>query len=61
MEVADTLNKYFSNVEKNLKIPEKFVTGSLPQSLSRHPTLNAMLECKSHPSMHVIKRFSQRF
>ena len=61
VEVANTLNNYFSNVVKNLKIPEKFVTDSLPQSLSRHPTLNAILKCKNHPSMHVIKRFSQHF
>ena len=40
VEVANTLNNYFSNVVKNLKIPEKVVTDSLPQSLSRHPTLN---------------------
>ena len=61
VEVANTLNNYFSNVVKNLKIPEKFVTDSLPQSLSRHPTLNAILKYKNHPSMRVIKRFSQRF
>ena len=61
MEVLKTLNNYFSNVVKNLKIPEKFVTDSLPQSLSRHPTLNAILKYKNHPSMRVIKRFSQRF
>ena len=59
--VANTLNNYFSNVVKNLKTPEKFVTDSLPQSLSRHPTLNAILKYKNHPSMRVIKRFSQRF
>ena len=47
VEVANTLNNYFSNVVKNLKIPEKFVTDSLPQSLSRHPTLNAILKYKT--------------
>ena len=61
VEVENTLNNYFSNVVKNLKIPEKFVTDSLPQSLSRHPTLNAILKYKNHQIMHVIKRFSQRF
>ena len=30
VEVANTLNNYFSNVVKNLKIPGKFVTVSLP-------------------------------
>ena len=47
VEVANTLNNYFSNVVKNLKIPKKFLTDSLPQSLSRHPTLNAMLKYKN--------------
>ena len=61
VEVANTLNNYFSNVVKNLKIPKKFVTDSLPQSLCRHPNLNAILKYKNHPNIHVIKRFSQRF
>ena len=61
MEIANTLDNYFSNVVKNLKIPKKIVTGSLPQSLSRHPTSNAILKYKNHPSMHVIKIFFQRF
>ena len=60
-EMANSLNKYFSNIVKSLKIPEKFVTDSLPQGLSRHPILNAILKYKIHPSMHVIKRFSQHF
>ena len=61
LEVANTLNNYFSNVVKNFKIPQTFVTDSLPQSIFRHPTLNPILKYKNHPSMHVIKRFSQRF
>ena len=60
MEVANTFNNYSSNV-KNLKIPRKFVTYSLPQNLSRHPTLDTILKYKHQPSMHVIKRFSKRF
>ena len=61
VEIANTLNNYFSNIVKKFKIAEKFATDSLPKSLSRHPTLNAILKYKSHPSMHAIKRFSQRF
>ena len=51
VEVANTLNNYFSNVVKILKILEKFVTDSLPQSLSRHSTLNAILKYKNHLCM----------
>ena len=60
-EVPNIISNYFLNIVKNLKIPEKFVTEKLPQSLSRHPTLNVILKYKNDPSMHVIKRFSQRF
>ena len=35
VEVANTLNNYFFNVARNLKIPEKSLTDSLQQSLSR--------------------------
>ena len=61
VEVAYTLSNYFSNIVKNLKIPEKFVTDRLPQSLSRHSTFNAIFKYKNHPSIHVMKKFSQRF
>ena len=61
MEVANTLNTFFSNTVKNLKIPEKLADRYLPHSLSRHPTLNAILKYKDHPSIRVIKKVSQRF
>ena len=54
LEVANTLNKFFSNVVKNLKIPEKFANNNLPRILSKHPTLNAIMKYKNHPSMDVI-------
>ena len=44
VEVANTISNYFSNV---VKIPEKFVTDKLPQSLSRYRTLNAILKYKN--------------
>ena len=37
------------------------MTDSLPQSLSRHTTLNTILKYKNHPSTHVMKNFSQHF
>ena len=61
VEVANTLNNYFSNVVKNLNIPDKFVTDSLTQSLLSYATLNAIIEYKNHPSMPIIKRLSQLF
>ena len=50
MEVANTLNTFFSNNDHYL-----------PHSLSRHPTLSAILKYKDHPSIRVIKKVSQRF
>ena len=58
LEVANTLNKFFSDVVKNLKIPEKFANNNLPRILSKHPTLNAIMKYKNHPSMDVIKKIS---
>ena len=59
VEVANTLNTFFANTVKNLKIPEKFADHYLPHSLSRHPTLNALLKYKDHPSVR-IKNISKR-
>ena len=53
VEVANTLNSFFSNTVKNLKIPEKFADHYLP--------FNAILKYKDHPSIHSIKRVSRRF
>ena len=58
LEVANTLNKFFSNVVKNLKIPENFANNNLPRILSKHPTLNAIMKYKNHASMDVIKKIS---
>ena len=61
MEVANTLNNFFSNIIKNLKLPEYYVEDKLSHSLSRHPTLKAILKYKNHPSIKIIKSFSTRF
>ena len=37
------------------------MAASLPQSVSRHLTLNAILKYKNHPNMNVLKIFFQRF
>ena len=60
-EVANTLNNLFSTIIKNLKITEYYAENNLPPNLSRHPTLKAILKYKNHPSISIIKRFSERF
>ena len=44
-----------------MKIQGKFAHHYLPLSLSRHPTLIALLKHKDHPSIRAIKRVSQPF
>ena len=61
MELANTLNNFFSNIIENLKIPEYYVDDKLSHSLSRHPTLKDILKYKNHPSIRIIKSFSRRF
>ena len=61
VEVANTVNKFFSNIIKNLKLPEYYVEDKLSHSLLSHPSLKAILKYKSHPSIKAIKSFSTRF
>ena len=60
VEVANTLNDFFSKIIKNLKLPEYYAEEKLSHSLSSHPNLKATLEYKNHPSIKVIKNFSTR-
>ena len=53
VEVANTVDNFFSNFIKNLKIPKYYVEDKLPHSLSRHPTLNAILKYKNHLSIRI--------
>ena len=55
VKVANSLNNFFSNIIKNLKLPEYFVEDKLSHSLSSHPTLKAVLRYKNQRSIKVIK------
>ena len=61
MELANTLNTFFFNTVKAVRIPEKFGDHYHPHSLSRHPTLSSILKHKGHPTIRVIERVSRRF
>ena len=54
VEVANTLNNFFSNFIKKLKIQGYYVDDKLPHSLLRHPTLNAILKYKNHSRIRII-------
>ena len=46
-EVTNTLNNFFSTIIKSLKIPEYYAENNLPP--------------KNHPTISIIKHFSERF
>ena len=60
-EKAKTLNDFFSNIVKNLKIPEYQHEDDLHNRLSNHPALQAILKYRNHPSINNIWNSSQRF
>ena len=60
-EVAKTFNDFFSNIVKNLKIPEYQCEDDLHNRLSSHPALQAILKYRNHPSINNIRNSSQRF
>ena len=59
-EVAKTFNDFFSNIVKNLKIPEYQCEDDLHKRLSSHPVLQAILKYRNHPSINNIWNSSQR-
>ena len=61
-EVAKALNDFFSNIVKNLKIPQYRCEDDLHSNrLSSHPALQAILKYRNHPSINNIRNSSQRF
>ena len=53
-EVANTLNDFFSNIIKNLNIPEHHVN-VLHHRFSIHPNLKAILKYNNHLSINRIR------
>ena len=61
VEVTNTLNTFVSNTIKNFEIPEKFADHYFTHSLSRHPTLNAILKYKGQQAYVSLKEFLNVF
>ena len=59
--MANTFNDFFSNIVKNLKIPEYQCENDLHNRLSSHPALQAIMKYRNHPSINIIRHFSQRY
>ena len=59
-EAAKTFNDFFSNIVKNLRIPEYLYEDNLHNRLSNHPALQAILKYRNHPSINNIRNSSQR-
>ena len=60
-EVANTFDDFFSNIVKNLKIPEYQCENDLHSRLDSHPALQAVMKYRNHPSINIIRHFSQRY
>ena len=59
MEVAKTFNDFFSNIVKNLEIPEYKCEDDLHNLLSGSPVLQTIMKYRNHPSINTVRRFSQ--
>ena len=60
-EVAKTFDDFFSNIVKNLKIPEYQSEDDLHNRLSSHSALQAILKYRNQPSINNIRNSSRRF
>ena len=60
-EMANTFNDFFSNIVKNLNIPEYQCENDLHSKFSSHPALQAIMKYRNHPSINIIRHFSQRY
>ena len=54
-EIADVLNKFFSNIVSNSNLPEYSISNPYYNKI-RDPVLKAILKYKDHPSVKAIKR-----
>ena len=62
-DVAKTFNEFFSNIVKNLEIPEYQYEDNLHIRLSSNPVLHAIMKYRNHPSIDTIRQYcsAQRF
>ena len=54
MKTAEVLNSFFSNIVKNLKIPQYSNFDPIAQN-AEDPTLKAIMKYKNHPSILTIQ------
>ena len=59
-KMANIFNDFFSYIVKNLKIPKYECENDLHSRLSSHPDLQAIMKYRNHPSINIIRHFSQR-
>ena len=57
-ETAKTLNNFFSNTVKKLKIPKFNSNNSVTQNI-KDPVFKAILKHKNHPSILAIQKYSR--
>ena len=54
MKTAEVFNSFFSNIAKNLKIPQNSNFDPIAQNIE-DPTLKAIVKYKNHPSILTIQ------
>ena len=60
-EMTNTFNDFFKNIVKSLNIPEYQCENDLHSTFSSHPALQAIMKHRNHPSINIIRHFSQRY
>ena len=63
LDVAKSFNEFFSNIVKNLDIPEYQFEDNLHIRLLSNPVLHAIMKFRNHPSINTIRQYcsAQRF
>ena len=54
MKTAEVFNNFFSNIVKNLKIPQYSNFDHIAQNIE-DPTLKTIVKYKNHPSIYAIQ------
>ena len=59
--MANTFINFFLNIVKNLKIPEYQCENDIHSRLSSYVALQTIIKYRNHPSINIIRHFSQRY
>ena len=61
LDLQKPINEFFSHIVKSLEILEYQCKHNLHSRLSSNPVLQAIMKYRYHPSINIIRKYSQRF